>query len=119
MWDYELGLDTSIDDIVKEKLQGAAAIIMDAAYNDDEYHGRNGQFSKKGWGHGTNTMIAHFGKEIGAQRVFLTHHSLEHNDKEVDDMVLAARQIHPCVYGAQERMEFELQSKEYRRRITR
>lgn len=112
LWDHEHG-DLSIDSKLREQLQGVDVILYDAFCTEDEYHGRNGQFSKKGWGHSTPKEAAKLAQETGAQRLFLTHHG-SHNDLVLDQIVQETRSQFANTYAAQEGMRLDLSSLMYK-----
>lgn len=116
LWDHEPN-DPYVETFLREKLQGIDIIVADCAYTDDELFGTNGQFSRKGWGHGTAMTAAKLAKDVGAKRLFTFHHDLWHKDNEVDQMVYTAQDIFPRTYGAQERAQITLRDLNYARKV--
>ncbi|MEK6962892.1 MAG: MBL fold metallo-hydrolase [Nanoarchaeota archaeon] len=113
LWDHEHD-HAEIDKSLREKLQGTEVLIYDTFCTEDEYHGRNGQFSKKGWGHSTPQEGAKLAQDIGAQRLFLMHHG-PHDDQKLDQIVQEVRHKFPNTYAAQEGMQIEVASLLYER----
>lgn len=88
--DVELSLET-LSSQVARYLEGADAMALDAQYTVDEYEGRGGGSSKRGWGHSTNIDAARVARACDVRRLFLFHHDPAHNDDMVEAMAEEAR----------------------------
>lgn len=60
---------------VSEFAQGAAALILDAHFTDDEY-----RLSSVGWGHNSIGIALDVGQRSACERLFLFHHHPERDD---------------------------------------
>ncbi len=74
---------------------GADVLIHDAQYTPAEYRA-----AKQGWGHSTWEDAARAAADCGAGRLLLTSHDTTRTDDQVDEIVAAARGIHPATEGA-------------------
>jgi len=70
---------------IVEFARGAAVLIHDATFTDDEYE----QF--RGWGHSRWTDVLDLAADAGVQRLILFHHSPDRGDDEIDRMLGAYR----------------------------
>ncbi len=68
-----------------EFAEGAALLIADAQYSDEEYA------THRGWGHSRITTAVDFAIEAKVRRLALFHHDPLHGDREIDHLVALAR----------------------------
>jgi phosphoribosyl 1,2-cyclic phosphodiesterase len=66
-------------------LNGVDLLIHDAMYTPDELE------EHRGWGHSTYEEAVTLAQDAGAKKLVLFHHEPEHDDKEMDALVAAAR----------------------------
>jgi ribonuclease BN (tRNA processing enzyme) len=66
---------------IVEFARGAAVLIHDATFTDNEYE----QF--RGWGHSRWTDVLDLAADAGVQRLILFHHSPDRGDDEIDRML--------------------------------
>lgn len=78
-YEYESGMarDKYID-----LCRGAALLVHDAQYTDEEYQ------ATRGWGHTTFSSATELGIEAGVERLGLFHHDPDHTDDDVDRFVI-------------------------------
>jgi phosphoribosyl 1,2-cyclic phosphodiesterase len=69
-----------------EFAEGAALLIADAQYSDEEY------LTHRGWGHSRITTTVDFALQAQVQRLALFHHDPLHGDREVELLVTLARE---------------------------
>ena len=86
--DMECG-DGPIDPAVVALAKGAALVILDAAYTDDELPAR------VGWGHSSWQQGVRLANAAGAQRLCLFHHDPDHDDAFIDEIAKAADRARP------------------------
>jgi len=92
-------------------LRGSEILVLDSQYTDKEYQ------THIGWGHGSVSSAVSLALEAEVQTLLLFHHDPSHDDKTVDTMVEAARELvtksgKPLqVIGAQEGSELLLEPK--------
>lgn len=65
---------------------GAAVLVHDAMYTEDEYE------SHRGWGHSTVADAVRLAEECGIPKLTLFHHAPERDDDEVERLLDAARE---------------------------
>ncbi len=71
--------------------QGAAVLVHDAQYTDEEYAAaRKG---KVGWGHSTVRIAAEVARAAGVERLLLFHHDPSHDDRALVELVRQARRV--------------------------
>jgi phosphoribosyl 1,2-cyclic phosphodiesterase len=99
--DTECG-DGPIDPAVLSLAEGAALVILDAAYTDDELP------SRVGWGHSSWQQGVRLATEAGAGQLCLFHHDPEHDDDFIDVVAKAANSARPGTIVACEGMYIEL-----------
>ncbi|PIQ96694.1 MAG: MBL fold metallo-hydrolase [Nitrospinae bacterium CG11_big_fil_rev_8_21_14_0_20_56_8] len=88
--------------------QDVDVLIYDAQYTDDEYYGRNGQFSRKGWGHSTMREGIKIAKAANVDKLVLFHHDPSHPDEFVGRIEAESRKIFPRSIAAYEGLEIDL-----------
>jgi phosphoribosyl 1,2-cyclic phosphodiesterase len=88
--DNELG-DAEVDDGFKANLadfiQGVDFLIHDTTYFDEEYK------SKVSWGHSSVAQVVNLAHQAKVKKLFLFHHDPEHEDDQLDLMLLEAKRI--------------------------
>ena len=84
--------------------QGCDLLIMDTNYTRDEYEGRVGGFSKKGWGHSSWQDGVEIAKRAGVKKLCLFHHNAERTDAEQADIEKMAQEVFPETIAAKEGM---------------
>ena len=99
--DTECG-DGPIDPAVLSLAEGAALVILDAAYTDDELP------SRVGWGHSSWQQGVRLATEAGAGQLCLFHHDPEHDDDFIDTVAKAADSKRPGTIVACDGMYIEL-----------
>ena len=95
---------------VQSLAKDADIVLMDSQYTDDEYTGRNGTCSKRGWGHSTWKACLREAKEAGAKTLLLSHHDPMHDDSFITLMERGARR-EGAKHGI--RVEAAVQFREY------
>jgi len=68
-------------------LNGVDLLIHDAMYTPDELE------QHRGWGHSTYEEAVTLAQDAGAKKLVLFHHEPEHDDKEMDVLLAAARKF--------------------------
>jgi ribonuclease BN (tRNA processing enzyme) len=68
-------------------LKGVDLLIHDAMYTPRELE------RHRGWGHSTYEESVTLAQDAGAKKVVLFHHEPEHDDKEMDALLAAARKF--------------------------
>ncbi|HEY88569.1 MAG TPA: MBL fold metallo-hydrolase [Thermoflexia bacterium] len=86
--------------------QGADVLIHDAEYDEDEYAGK--PLVKQGWGHSTWRMATEVAQASQVKRLFLTHHSPQHDDAYLEQLVAKAQKVFAPTYLAQEGVKVSL-----------
>lgn len=66
-------------------LNGVELLIHDAMYTPAELE------QHRGWGHSTYEEAVTLGRDAGVKKLVLFHHEPEHNDKDMDSLLAAAR----------------------------
>jgi phosphoribosyl 1,2-cyclic phosphodiesterase len=66
---------------------GVDLLIHDSQHTAEEYEG------KRTWGHCTVDYAVHVAREAGARRLALFHHDPVHTDRDVDKILLHAREL--------------------------
>jgi len=90
-----------------ELARGADLLIYDAQYTDDEYDGRNG-LPRHGWGHSTVSEACRLARSAGVKQLALFHHDPSHDDRFVERLAAAARDLFPNVLVAREGLTVNL-----------
>ncbi len=67
--------------------QGPTVLAMDGHLTDEEYSERSG------WGHSTQEEVVSLGQTMGCEHIFITHHSPENDDDELDKRRLAVKKL--------------------------
>jgi ribonuclease BN (tRNA processing enzyme) len=89
-------------------LNGVDLLIHDAMYTPNELE------RHRGWGHSTYEEAVTLAQDAGAKKLVLFHHEPEHDDKEMDALLTAARTFAKArrepleVVAAQEGMKVNL-----------
>ena len=88
MSDHQAPLDRrGVPEPVLELCQDVDLLIHDGQYTDDEFA------VKSDWGHSTAAYAVHVAAESGARRLVLSHHDPAHTDRELDQILNAARRL--------------------------
>lgn len=104
--DVEIGAKGTVaDESLIEFARGADALIHDAQYSEDDYHGPS---PKRGYGHSTPQMAARIAAAAGVGRLILTHHDPHYNDAAVLELQRHAQARFPEVVTAREGLELRL-----------
>lgn len=98
--DIEHGADINQD--IVEFAKGADLLIHDAQYTPEELQ------HKRGWGHSSWEQAIEVAEQAGIQRLALTHHDPDHNDKFLFDIEKQCQQRLPDSFLAREKMIVEL-----------
>lgn len=88
--------------------QNVDLLIYDSQYTDDEYHGRNGNFPRIGWGHSTMPEAVKLAKRANVKHLILFHHDPIHDDNFIKQFEREARTFFPQSTAAYEGMEIDL-----------
>jgi ribonuclease BN (tRNA processing enzyme) len=72
---------------VLDLADGVDLLIHDSQHSAEEYEG------KRTWGHCTVDYAVHVAREAGARRLALFHHDPAHSDRDVDKLLVHAREI--------------------------
>ena len=103
--------DTEHYDDVDPKLlaiaRGVDVLIYDSQYTPEEYAGKTGGGSKRGWGHSTFEAGCALAKAAGAKKYVLYHHDPGQSDAAVRDKERRARELFPNVVAAQDGLVLE------------
>lgn len=84
---------------------GCDLLIMDTNFTRDEYEGRVGGFSKKGWGHASWQDGVEIAKKAKVKKLCLFHHNAERTDSEQAIIEKMAQAEFPATIAAKEGME--------------
>jgi phosphoribosyl 1,2-cyclic phosphodiesterase len=76
-----------------EVMRGVDILIADSSYTEEEYPNR------KGWGHGTFDSCIRMAKDIGAKKLYCTHHEPTRADEELERVFADCLKRHPCQPG--------------------
>ena len=98
----DVELEALTDDRFASFVRGAAVLVIDAQFRDDEYP----RF--KGWGHSTAEQAARFAAANGVGQLVLCHHDVARTDDAIDQMVTSARAIMPNTVAAYEGLTISL-----------
>ncbi len=99
--DIELG-DGPIDPGLLELTKGAALVILDTTYTDEELP------SHVGWGHSTWEQGLRLVKAAGAGKLCLFHHDADHDDAFMDRVAAAAEAARPGTIVAREGLQIDI-----------
>ena len=105
---YEDRPNTNLIDLSRD----ADVLIYDSQYTEDEYYGRNGEFSRKGWGHSTMLEGLKVAEAANVEKFVLFHHDPAHNDEFVKKIEAEAREIFSKSIAAYEGLQIDLSEKE-------
>jgi phosphoribosyl 1,2-cyclic phosphodiesterase len=83
-------------------------LVYDSQYTEDEYYGRNGQFSRKGWGHSTMREGVKVAEAANVKKLVLFHHDPSHNDETIKQIETESRQLFPQSIAAYEGLQVDL-----------
>ena len=103
--------DPDIPEFIESLAQFAAGcdlLIMDTNFTRDEYEGRVGGFSKKGWGHSSWQDGVEVANRAGVKKLCLFHHNAERTDSEQAAIEQLAQAEFPAAIVAREGMEIVL-----------
>lgn len=79
----------------------ARVLILDAQYSDEEYE------RHRGWGHTTWQQAVRVGRELGVERLWLTHHDPVKDDVALDALRAQVRAAAPFADLAREHLEID------------
>jgi phosphoribosyl 1,2-cyclic phosphodiesterase len=86
--------------------EGAAVLLHDAQYTQEEY------VERVGWGHSSTEDVVTFARRAGARRLVLFHHDPLHTDEQLERILARANELRATgdaeVELAREGMTFEL-----------
>jgi phosphoribosyl 1,2-cyclic phosphodiesterase len=99
--DIELG-DGRADQAVLSLAKGAALVIIDATYTDDEIP------AHVGWGHSSWQQVVALADQAGAGTLCLFHHDPDHSDDFIDRVAAAADKARPGTLVAREGLVVEI-----------
>jgi len=91
-----------LDENVLALAENADVMVYDSAYTDEEYP------NFKGWGHSTWQEAIKVAEAANVRQTFLFHHDPSHNDKKMDEIAQAAKEIRSSVRPAIEGEEIFL-----------
>jgi phosphoribosyl 1,2-cyclic phosphodiesterase/ActR/RegA family two-component response regulator len=77
----------NLEKTIAEFIHEADVVILDSQYNADEYQ------EHVGWGHGCVDDVVQFALSNRVKRLFLFHHDPAHDDRQVSNMLMHAREI--------------------------
>jgi len=110
--DHEPALGSDLSTVEAEWIsgialaEGAAVLLHDAQYTQEEYDER------VGWGHSSTEDVVTFARRAGARRLVLFHHDPLHTDEQLERILARANELGPVGDGevepAREGMAFEL-----------
>jgi phosphoribosyl 1,2-cyclic phosphodiesterase len=87
-----------IDQRLADFSSGSDILVYDATFTPDEY--RSGRM---GWGHSTWLEGTELAKQAGVKKLFLSHLNPDHQDSQIDDIVVLAKEKFTNTFGARER----------------
>lgn len=99
--DTELN-DGAIDPALLSLASGAALVIIDATYTNDELP------EHAGWGHSSWQQAVRLANEAGAEKLCLFHHDPEHDDIEMDQIAQASAEARPGTVVAREGLSIKI-----------
>lgn len=88
-----------------EFARDADALIHDAQYSEEDYHGAS---PKHGFGHSTPTMAVRVARDAGVGRLVLFHHDPNYSDETVMELQRRAQVGFPEALTAREGLELRL-----------
>ena len=110
--DHEPALGSDLSTVEAEWISGfalaagAAVLLHDAQYTQEEYDER------VGWGHSSTEDVVRFARRAGSQRLVLFHHDPLHTDEQLERILARANELRASgdadVELAREGMAFEL-----------
>lgn len=99
--DTELN-EGAIDPALLSLARGAALVIIDATYTNDELP------EHAGWGHSSWQQAVRLANEAGAEKLCLFHHDPEHDDIEMDQIAQASAEARPGTVVAREGLSIKI-----------
>lgn len=104
--DVEIGAKGAVaDQSLIEFARGADALVHDAQYSEDDYHGPS---PKRGFGHSTPAMAARIAAAADVGRLVLFHHDPHYSDATLMELQRHAQTRFPEVMTAHEGLELRL-----------
>ena len=110
--DHEPALGSDLSTVEAEWIsgfalaEGAAVLLHDAQYTQEEYDER------VGWGHSSTEDVVTFARRADSRRLVLFHHDPLHSDEQLERILARANELRPSgdadVELAREGMTFEL-----------
>jgi phosphoribosyl 1,2-cyclic phosphodiesterase len=110
--DHEPALGSDLSTVEAEWIsgialaEGAAVLLHDAQYTQEEYDER------VGWGHSSTEDVVTFARRAGSRRLVLFHHDPLHTDEQLERILARANEVSAAGEGevelAREGMTFEL-----------
>lgn len=83
-------------------------LIYDAQYTSEEYYGKNGASSKKGFGHSTYEEALQIAELTHAKSLYFFHHDDWRSDEDLDAILYKIQQEHPNVHMAMENLTIRI-----------
>lgn len=77
----------NIEKNLAEFVQDVDVLIIDAQYSAEEY------LTHVGWGHGCVDDVVRFAMTANVKRLFLFHHDPRHEDRDISNMLMHARDL--------------------------
>ena len=110
--DHEPALGSDLSTVEAEWIsgnalaEGAAVLLHDAQYTQEEY------VERVGWGHSSTEDVVRFARRAGSRRLVLFHHDPLHTDEQLERILARANEVSAAGEGevelAREGMTFEL-----------
>ncbi len=110
--DHEPALGSDLSTVEAEWIsgialaEGAAVLLHDAQYTQEEY------VERVGWGHSSTEDVVTFARRAGSRRLVLFHHDPLHTDEQLERILARANEVSASGDGevelAREGMTFEL-----------
>ncbi|MBN2526888.1 MAG: MBL fold metallo-hydrolase [Deltaproteobacteria bacterium] len=96
------------DGNVLELAKDADVFVYDSQYTPEEYTGKEGGMSRRGWGHSTYVEAVKLAQTANVKQLVLFHHDPGHNDTKVAEIEAACQKLFPNSEAAREGREFIL-----------
>ncbi|MFC2169414.1 MBL fold metallo-hydrolase [Acidobacteriota bacterium] len=89
--------ETGIDEKLASFAQGSDIFVYDATYTPEEYDS-----GRRGWGHSTWLEGTKLAREAAVGNLCLSHFNPFHTDKQIENIISAAKEEFSCACGAKE-----------------
>ena len=106
--DHEPG-NPECDAALRQLAAGADLLISDAQYRPEELGAQ-----KSGWGHSSWQAAVDLARDAGVKNLVLFHHQPSRTDREIDQLLHAARQAFPNTLAAAEGLRIDLAPRQVR-----